>query len=140
MSAEIKVFFDTNVLVYCDDNGDPRCSVARGLVQSNLLAGTGVVSPQVLSEYFVTVTRKIARPLNDDEAEARLRSYASMRVVPLESDTVFAALRIKLKFQVSYWDVLILAAAADAGCSKVYSEDLAHCQHYGSVQVINPFV
>ena len=140
MSGDVRVFFDTNVLVYCEDAGDRRCKKARDLVQAQLKDGTGVVSPQVLSEYFVTVTRKIAQPLTDAGAEARLRAYASMHVVPLESGTILHALRLKANHQVSYWDALILAAATDAGCTTVYSEDLAHGQRYGGLQVINPFV
>jgi len=140
MSGE-PFFLDTNILVYANDRSDPpRQTTAARLVAHGLRSHRAVVSSQVLSEFWVTVTRKVAVPLPFDMAEKELVKLRSMVVVAIEYDTVVAAIHMQQRYDISYWDSLILAAALRARCSIVYSEDLGDGQRYGDLLVQNPFV
>jgi predicted nucleic acid-binding protein len=133
-------FLDTNVLVCANDQSDPqRRSVAATLVADGIRNRRGVVSSQVLSEFWVTITRKVQTPLPFELAEAELLRLRSMLVVAVEYDTVVLAVHLQRKHGVSYWDALILASAHAAHCAVVYSEDLNNGQRYGDVLVENPF-
>jgi predicted nucleic acid-binding protein len=133
-------FFDTNVLVYAYDSGEPtkqRC--AQELLREGLESRTVMISAQILSEFFVTVTRKIREPLPVSEAVEVLERLAMLPVVAVDWPTVRQAVRIQQRYGLSYWDGLVLAAAQGAGCSKVVSEDLNPGQGYDGIVVENPF-
>ncbi len=135
-----RVFFDTNILVYAHDSESPEKKArSQELIFQSLRDGTGVISPQVLSEFFVTVTQKVAKRLAVDHARAEILLLATMATVDLDATLVVRAVDLKEKWQVSYWDGLILAAAERAECDIVYSEDLSAGQSYGSVTVRNPY-
>jgi len=134
-----KTFFDTNVLVYLFDADSPaKQSRARDALQQALERGAVVISTQVLQEFFVTVTRKLARPLPAGEAEAALRGLMELSVVRVDPDLVLAAAVSSRRDRISFWDALILAAASVAGCEEVLSEDLQHGQSFGRVRIANP--
>jgi predicted nucleic acid-binding protein len=134
-----KTFFDTNVLVYLFDADSPdKQSRAREALQQALERGAVVVSTQVLQEFFVTVTRKLARPLPAGEAEAALRRLMALSVVQIDPDLILAAAVSSRRDRISFWDALILAAASAAGCDEVLSEDLQHGRSFGRVRVANP--
>jgi predicted nucleic acid-binding protein len=97
-----------------------------------------VISTQVLQEFFVTVTRKLARPLPAREAEAALRRLMELSVVQVDPDLILAAAVCGRRDRISFWDALILAAASAAGCEEVLSEDLPHGQSFGRVRIANP--
>ena len=135
-----RTFFDTNVLVYLFDADSPDKQVrAREALRERLESGAVVVSTQVLQEFFATVTRKLARPLPADEAEAALRRLMELAVVGIDPDQVLAAAVSSRRDRISFWDALILTAAAVAGCEEVLSEDLRHGQSFGRVRIVNPF-
>ncbi|MEX2445152.1 MAG: PIN domain-containing protein [Alkalispirochaeta sp.] len=135
------VFFDTNVLVYANDAATPeKQHVARTLLKDVLRAENGVISVQVLSEFWVTVTRKIQTPLSLPVARRQAELFHLMTVVDLDSALFYDALRIQELYQISYWDAQIIAAAETAGCAVLYSEDLDAGQEYAHVTVVNPFV
>ena len=135
-----KVFIDTNVLVYAHDDASPaKRDRAREIVRLSITSGTGVVSTQVLSEFYVTVTRTMARPLAIPAARREVRMLAAMEVVEIDIATIDLAIELQERCQIGYWDGLILAAAAKSGCAVVLSEDLCHGQSYGDVTVRNPF-
>ena len=135
-----RTFFDTNVLVYLFDTDSPDKQVrAQDALSERLEGGTVVVSTQVLQEFFVTVTRKLARPLSANDAEAALRRLMRLSVVAVDSDQVLAAAVSSRRDRISFWDALILTAAAIAGCEQVLSEDLQHGRSFGRVRVVNPF-
>jgi predicted nucleic acid-binding protein len=140
MSAVESVFFDTNILVYAHDAGD-KCKreKARSLIFDGMRDGTGVISAQVLGEFYVTVTRKIAEPLAPDEARRELLLLSRLKTVEIDAVLVLKATDIQAASQTSYWDALILAAAERAQCKEVLSEDLSSERIYGSVRVVNPF-
>ena len=135
-----RYFLDTNILVYANDRSDAgKHAGAVRLVSEGLRTRRAVISSQVLSEFWVTVTRKARVPLSQEVAEAELSRLGSMKVVPVDYDTVVFAVAMQKRHGVSYWDALILAAAELSGCSVVYSEDLSHEQRYGDLVVRNPF-
>ncbi len=136
MSAE--VFFDTNVLVYAAmgaGKDEPKKKRALALIET---ADFGT-SAQVLQEFFVTVTRKAARPLSAEEALEWIEQWAAFPCQPIDHQLVRIAVEFSERFTISYWDAAILAAAEASGASTVYSEDLNDGQLYGRVRVVNPF-
>ena len=135
------VFLDTNVLVYANDAAEPgKQHAARTLLKEVLRAENGVISVQVLSEFWVTVTRKIRTPLSLVTARQEAELFGlMMSVVDLDSALFYDALRLQQLHQLSYWDAQIIAAAETAGCTVVYSEDLNPGQKYANVTVVNPF-
>lgn len=134
------VFLDTNVLVYANDAEEPRKQrTARALLKEVLRAESGVISVQVLSEFWVTVTQKIRTPLSLRTARREVELFQLMTIVDLDSALFYDALRLQQLYQISYWDAQIVAAADTAGCRVLYSEDLNTGQKYGNVTVVNPF-
>lgn len=131
-------FFDTNVLVYADDRSAPaKQRRALDLLAEHRRAGTGVVSLQVLQEYFVTVTRK----LHVDAAVARrkVELLAELDVAALDFTDVLAAIDLHRLRGISFWDALILRAAKQAGCSVLFSEDFQHGSEVDGIRIVNPF-
>ena len=102
-------------------------------------AGTGATSTQVLSEFFVTVTKKVAKPLSVPVARREVRLLAALEVAEIDIATIDQAIDLHERCHIGYWDALILAAAAKCGCATVLSEDLSDGQTYGAVTVRNPF-
>ncbi len=137
MSA--KTFVDTNILVYSHDRDDrPKHEIARAELRALWNDGTGVVSPQVLQEFYVTVTRKIANPLATDKARSVVMAYA-VWCVDVDSDDVLEAFRIEDSAHIGFWDALIVASAAKAGAVRLLSEDLNSGQTIAGVRIQNPF-
>ena len=135
-----RTFFDTNVLVYLFDADSPdKQARAREALQQALEHGAAVISTQVLQEFFVTVTRKLARPLPAAEGETALRRLMELPVVQVDSDLILAAAVSGRRDRISFWDALILAAASSAGCKEVLSEDLQHGRSFGRLRVVDPF-
>lgn len=135
-----KFFLDTNILVYAHDVEDTgKQTRSRELIYRAVREGNGVISPQVLSEFFVTVTRKIAEPISEPTARREMILLSCLCSVDQDATMVIRALDMKSRWTVSYWDALILAAAERAECKVLYSEDLSHQQFYGDIQVFDPF-
>ena len=136
MSA--RSFFDTNILIYTDDkSASAKQQRALGLVAEYRRARTGVVSLQVLQEYFVAVTRK----LHVDPAIARrkVELLAEFDVVIPELADVLAAIDLHRLHGFSLWDALVLRAAKQAGCSVLFSEDMQNARELDGVRIVNPF-
>jgi predicted nucleic acid-binding protein len=134
-------FLDTNILVYANDRTDTaKQSIAIRLVADGIRNGKAVVSTQVLSEFWVTVRQKVQVTLDSDKAEKEIDRFKAMRIVGIEYDTVRAAFHLQKRFRISYWDSLIISAAAIAGCRVVYSEDLNSGQSFNGLSIVNPFV
>lgn len=136
MSAEPSVFLDTNVLVYVYDESYPdKQRVARELVSR----GGFVISPQVMGEFFVTVTRKLAQPLPAAQAAAAIDALGRSPVVPITAAEVKIAVETAVQYQLSYWDGLIIATAEAGHCTTLLTEDLTDGQVIRSVRLENPF-
>jgi predicted nucleic acid-binding protein len=137
MSA--RSFFDTNVLVYADDKASPaKQRRALDLVAEHRRAGTGVVSLQVLQEYFVTVTRKLR--VDPRTARRKIELLAEFDVAAPDVADILAAIDLHRLHQFSFWDALILRAAKQAGCSVLLSEDLQEAREMDGVHIVNPFL
>jgi len=138
MSAK-RVFFDTNVLIYAYDNTAPaKQAVARNLLRDAFRQGNGVLSAQVLGEFFhVAVIRKAL--LAAAEAEVVVTELSALPVELIDFPLVLSAVALHKRFGTRYWDSLILAAAKRAGCATVLSEDFNSGQDYDGVRVQNPF-
>jgi predicted nucleic acid-binding protein len=136
MSA--RSFFDTNVLVYADDKAAPaKQRRAIDLVAEHRRAGTGVVSLQVLQEYFVTVTRKLH--VDARIARRKVELLAEFDVAAPEVADILAAIDLYRLHGFSFWDALVLRSAKQAGCSVLFSEDLQDARELDGVLVVNPF-
>ena len=136
----MRVFVDTNVLVYLFDADEPaKQQLARDVVGELMRTGTLVLSSQVLSELYVTITRKLAYPLDPESALRALGDLAVYPVVAIDAALVQRAAARSTAEQVTYWDALILEAAVEAGADVVYSEDLQHGRTYQGVSVVDPF-
>jgi predicted nucleic acid-binding protein len=98
-----------------------------------------VLSVQVLQELYVTLTRKVRRPLTPARAADVVREYLAWRVVDNDGDLLVAAMALQQKGSLSFWDALIVEAAGAAGCDRLYTEDLNPGQRFGMVQIVNPF-
>ncbi len=135
-----RAFLDTNILVYAHDAASPeKKAKSQQLIFQCLRDGLGVISPQVLSEFFVTVTRKVARPLTAAHAKKEILLLSSMATVDIDATLVIRAVDMREQWQLNYWDALILVSAERADCGTVYSEDLSDGQRYGNVTVRNPY-
>jgi predicted nucleic acid-binding protein len=135
----VECFIDTNVLVYAVAKDPPGLTKKKAAMELLERADFGL-SAQVLQEFYVTVTRKIKVPLSPDEALAYLVRMEVFPIVPVDAALITEGIRNSVKYQISYWDGAILAAADCLGSKTVYSEDLNHGQRYGEVEVVNPFI
>jgi predicted nucleic acid-binding protein len=136
MSA--RSFFDTNVLVYADDKSAPdKQRRTLELVAEYRRARTGVVSLQVLQEYFVAVTRKLR--VDASIARRKVELLAEFDVAAPDVADVLAAIDLHRLHGFSFWDALILRTAKQAGCRILFSEDWQHGSEVDGVRIINPF-
>ena len=131
-------FIDTNVLVYLFDDDSPhKQKTARQLLDDR--AEQLVLSTQVLGEFYVTVTRKLAKPLATSRAIEALDTLCAFPVRGLGADLVRAAVHRSAASQVSYWNALTIESALDANATVLLTEDLQHGQRFGQLRVVNPF-
>lgn len=134
-------FVDTNILVYAEDrDAGSKHAIARDLVADLWRSGDGVLSVQVLQEFFVTVTRKMPKPLTSDEALGIVEQYLTWRVVENTGGLLLASIRSASALKVSFWDALILEAARAEHCDRLWTEDLNHGQRVGDLTIVNPFL
>ena len=136
-----KIFVDTNVLVYAYDRSEPeKQKQARQVLDYLTTAGAGAISTQILSEFFVTVTRKLAAPLSNKQAYDRVKNYLqSWTTLNLTGMIVLEAARGVCDYQFSFWDAQIWAAARLNQISTVFSEDFNTGAVIEGVQFVNPF-
>lgn len=134
----MSVFFDSNVVVYALDPGEPaKRAIAEALIVQHAHAGRLVTSTQVMQETFNTLTRK--KRLDAARALDFVRLLAMHRVIGSSAQFVVHALDLSLRARLSVWDALIVQAALDAGCTTLLSEDLQAGQRFDTLEVVNPF-
>jgi predicted nucleic acid-binding protein len=136
-----KVFIDSNIFIYAYNNQDPRKQIAAfDLIRENTIDGTGVVSYQVVHEFFHFALVKAASKVRSDDAQLLLEEvFRPLQMVPSSFYLISDAIRIQDRYRLSWYDSLIVAAAQQAGCDVLYTEDLQHGQQLGSVTVRDPF-
>jgi predicted nucleic acid-binding protein len=136
-----KVFVDTNVLIYAYDvSSGVKHARAAELVTELWKSRTGLVSTQVLQEFYVTVTRKIARPLETSSARQIISDLSRWEVVTIEPNTILAALDLQRDHLLSFWDAMNVTTALNGNAETLFTEDLNHGQVIGGVTVRNPFL
>ncbi len=136
-----RTFVDTNILLYSRDASEPeKQAVAAARLADLWETRQGRVSVQVLSEYFVNVTRKLEPGLPEDEAWDDIEALAAWEPVPIGMPLLTRAFAVQRRYQLSWWDSMIVAAAEFAGCDRILSEDLSHGASYFGIEVENPFV
>ena len=133
-------FVDTNILLYAHDvSAGTKRDEARTLVEQLWESREGCLSVQVLQEFFVNVTRKIARPLDAETAKEVVADLSHWHAHVPAADDVLGAIGIHQRTGISFWDAMIVRSAAEMGCAVLYSEDLNGGQEYSGVRVENPF-
>jgi predicted nucleic acid-binding protein len=131
-------FLDTNVLLYADDlDAGAKRGTARAILRDAMTAGDGVVSTQVLQEFFVGSTKKLG--VDAADARRKVEPLATMDVVRIDLAMILAAIDLSRLHSFSFWDALVVRAAAVAGCSVLLSEDLQEGQVVDGVRIENPF-
>jgi len=137
---EDKIFVDTNVLVYAHDvDAGQKHQIAQRLLSDLWNTRAGVLSVQVLQEFYVTLTRKLAHPLSATEARNIIRNYLTWHIEINDPLSVLNASQIEENYKVSFWDALIVAAASKAKVSKILTEDLNAGQIINGILIENPF-
>ena len=134
----VRSFLDSNVLVYTDDGHSPRKQrSALYLSKSAVAEGWGVVSTQILQEYFSVATSKLG--VSTDIARAKIEIFGRLDVATIEMSTILGAIDIHRLHGVNFWDALIIHTARAAGCRILYTEDLQHGRRFDGLEVVNPF-
>jgi predicted nucleic acid-binding protein len=135
----VECFLDTNVLVYAVSSDEDE--LERKATALHLLDHTDFgLSAQVLQELYVTLTRKIAEPLEPESAVALVEELRVFPTVWTDYPLIVTAIELSLRYGISYWDGAIVAAAQVLQAPILYTEDLSHGQEYGTVRVVNPFL
>ena len=134
-----KTFVDTNVLIYAHDlDAKEKQAVAKETLAELWTSRTGALSPQVLQEFYVNVTRKLPKPLSKSHARAVVERYAlwCVEMTPAEMSVAF---RLEDEAKIGFWDALICAAALKTGAESILSEDLNVGQKIAGIRIVNPF-
>lgn len=135
-----KTFVDTNVLIYAHDvDAGRKHEIARDLLRTLWIERTGMLSTQVLQEFYVNATRKIRKPLTKPEARSVVDTYAPWCVDGITTSDLAAAFQVEDQARIGFWDALIVAVAARAGARRVVSEDLNNGQSIAGISIHNPF-
>lgn len=133
-------FVDTNVLVYAfDKSGSPKRQIAQRLIDDLMASGQLRLSTQVLQELFVTLTRKVSQRCSTDEALTILDDLTAWPLLIIDYGAIREAARLSGRSKLSFWDALIVIAAALSGASVLYTEDMNDGQEIHGVQIRNPF-
>lgn len=141
MADGARVFVDTNILLYAHDATEAeKQPTARSRLDELWLNGRGVISTQVLQEFYQVATRKLHPPIDRSEAREIIDLYSTWPVVVLDPTLILAATRLEEDRQMSFWDALILEAARVAGADRLLTEDLQDGQVIEGVRIENPFM
>jgi predicted nucleic acid-binding protein len=135
----IDAFIDTNVLLYAASVAPAeatKASIARDLLR-NVSFG---ISIQVLQEFYVNASRKLQANIPAENLDRIIRALKRQPIAPITITIFDAAVGLSARFQISYWDAAIIAAAKSLGARTVYSEDLSHGQVYDGITIVNPFL
>jgi predicted nucleic acid-binding protein len=137
-----RVFLDTNIFVYSFDQSAPdKAARAKRLIRDALASHNGVISFQVVQEFFNVALRRFARPLKTSEAEQYLGTVFRPLLAVHSSGMLYAeALRLHGQSGLSWFDALIVSAALQADCNLLLTEDLQHGRSFGNLRIANPFL
>jgi predicted nucleic acid-binding protein len=134
-----RYFVDTNILMYAHDtSAGEKHERAKALVEELWRDRRGVVSTQVLQELTVNLRKKVRRPLDAKATRDIVADYLTWQVIVHSGESILEAIDLEARYQISFWDALVVHAAHVSGAEVLYSEDLSNGQVYGSVRVVNP--
>lgn len=134
-----KTFVDTNVLIYAHDvDAQAKHHVAQTVLRELWSERTGVLSPQVLQEFYVNVTRKIPQPISKDSARLVISNYAVWCIDTAPAE-ITSAFQVEDASKIEFWDALIVASALKSGAARILSEDLNAGQTIAGIRIENPF-
>jgi predicted nucleic acid-binding protein len=137
---EDKTFIDTNIIIYAYDVTAGKKHEAAGNILAELWnSGLGVISTQVLQEFFVNVVQKIPKPMDKQQAKKIVRDLLKWHVVVNTGDSIVEAIDISSKSGYSFWDSMIIQAAITGGAAVLMSEDFQDGQRINGVTIRNPF-
>jgi len=135
-----RTFVDTNILVYAHDlDSGNKNEVARRIVSELWESRLGVLSTQVLQEFYVILTRKIPAPLAKPVVRGIVKSYFNWDVVLNDTRIILQASEIEETYRLSFWDALIVSAAFSRNAAAILTEDLNHGQYVEGIMIMNPF-
>ncbi len=138
--SDDRIFVDTNILVYAyDTDAGQKGETARSILGDLWGSRTGTVSIQVLQEFYVTVTRKLPKPLEKRTAREVIDTYRAWPVHRPGVDDVRSASELEDHQRLSFWDALIIVSAQQLGARTLLSEDLQHDRRVGGLLISNPF-
>jgi predicted nucleic acid-binding protein len=133
-------FVDTNVLIYAHDlSSEPKHTRARELVKELWQSGEGCLSVQVLQEFYVNVTQKVAKPMATEVAAQIIADLSAWQIHRPGAEDVLDAIRLQERYRLSFWDAMIIASAVQLGCQTLWTEDMNPGQVYERVTVLSPF-
>jgi predicted nucleic acid-binding protein len=138
--SEDKIFIDTNILIYAYDvTAGKKHQISKNILEDLWYSGLGIISTQVLQEFYVNVVQKIPKPIDIQQAKEIIRDLLKWQVIVNTSDAIIEAIDISLKYGFSFWDSLIIEAAITSGAAVLMSEDLQHGQSIDELTIKNPF-
>lgn len=136
-----KIFVDTNIIIYAHDlDSGPKHDIAKTIIEDLWEEKSGIISTQVLQEFYVNITRKIPTPLPPAQARGVIENYLVWRVELNGPETILLASEIEERYNLSFWDSMIVAAARNAEAEKILTEDLNPGQIVEGILIENPFL
>ena len=136
-----KIFVDTNIIIYAHDlDSGPKHDIAKTIIEDLWEEKSGILSTQVLQEFYVNITRKIPTPLLPAQARGVIENYLVWRVELNGPETILLASEIEERYNLSFWDSMIVAAARNAEAEKILTEDLNPGQILEGILIENPFL
>ena len=140
MTPGQRTFVDTNVLVYAHDADETeKQPIARAALEKLWADRSGVISTQVLQEFYVVATRKFEPPMPRSEAREIVTLYATWSVVQVDIGLILDAATLEERVQLSFWDALVVEAARRAGAVRLISEDFQAGRRIAGIEIENPF-
>ncbi|TZE82633.1 PIN domain-containing protein [Calorimonas adulescens] len=133
-------FVDTNILVYgYDVSAGKKHEIAKELLKELWDTRRGCLSTQVLQEFYVTITKKVKKPLSPSQASQIISDLGVWNLDTPDVGDILEAIKISQRYIISFWDSLIICSAINLDCDIIWSEDLNSEQYFDKVKVINPF-
>jgi predicted nucleic acid-binding protein len=133
-------FVDTNVLIYAVDEEEPRkLAVAEQLVEEHLVQGEGMISVQVLREFY-NASRRLKSAVSDERAMEMVTYFSTFNTLSEDFVMVLQAIRLSQEYMLSFWDALIVESALKGGADRLFTEDLQHGQVIEGLRIENPFL
>lgn len=138
---EDRAFLDTNILIYAHDiSAGKKYEQAQKIVMDLWQSGLGVLSVQVLQEFFVSVTSKIPKPLDTESAREIVKDLIRWDIVINDKESILSAIDLHRHYEYSFWDSMIIQAAIKGNAAVLLSEYFSHGQTINGLQIKNPFV